>query len=318
MQRMELVEFTKWDDLYRFYRDRFATKTIPAEGRGLKDPLWVFRGQADHGWKLKTKLEREFERAKVPKEKYGYFEEGLIREFQRRLQAAEERATVPSVDNVLGWLALMQHHGAPTRLLDWSYSFFVALFFAVEAASSDAAVYAIDARWCNEQARSKLPNPSATALAVSRDPYITKSATFKNLFARRPETPFVYRINTFSLNTRLAVQQGIFLCPGTITSTFQENLGALFTVDQATPVFYKLIIKMSVCSEILDELSFMNIGRHSLFPGIDGFAQSIHQFLMHSDRLFPPWRQKQQSCPFENWSEWEAWDERADSEENRD
>src|SRR5262249_30079472 len=153
----------------------------PTPEVNVRPHLWVFRGQSNHEWDLKTKLEREFESAKVPNEKRGYFEEGLVREFQRRLQAAEDRASVPALENVLGWLALMQHHGAPTRLLDCSYSFFVALFFAVENTSTDAAVYAIDGRWCNEQSRNKFPDPETVERAICLDPYVTKPATFRSL-----------------------------------------------------------------------------------------------------------------------------------------
>lgn len=41
----------------------------------------------------------------------------------------------------------MHHHGAPTRLLDFTYSIYVATYFAAENAERDAAVWAIDGRW---------------------------------------------------------------------------------------------------------------------------------------------------------------------------
>ena len=53
-------------------------------------------------------------------------EKVLVREFMR---ADPPDANAPPPDN--NWLSLIQHHGSPTRLLDWSYSPFVAAFFGL-------------------------------------------------------------------------------------------------------------------------------------------------------------------------------------------
>ena len=53
---------------------------------------------------------------------------------------------VPEWEDDFQWLALMQHHGAPTRLLDFTWSPYVAAFLALERAVDDAAVWAIHPR----------------------------------------------------------------------------------------------------------------------------------------------------------------------------
>jgi len=55
------------------------------------------------------------------------------------------RCIFPPLDDVVGWLAAMQPYGVPTRFLDWSYSAYVALFFAVENPTAEefAALWAI-------------------------------------------------------------------------------------------------------------------------------------------------------------------------------
>jgi hypothetical protein len=289
--------FSNWQQVYQAYLSMF--------GGPATDKVWIFRGQSNGVWKLRTRLEREVERAGCPPKEWGHIEEGLVREFQRRLGTADDSVGLPDSDNVLAWMALMQHHGTPTRLLDWTYSFFVALFFAVESAEEDSAVFAIDARWCNRQSRRKLPRPKSIEQEIARDPYTSTSETFRNLFARVPEISLVYRVNPFVLNTRLAVQQGLFLCPGAVSKTFAENLVELHENAKGPLPLHKWTIPRSIHRDVLRELSYMNIGRHSLFPGLDGLAQSLTQHLKQPERLYPRWRRKQKTSPFVGWDRWE-------------
>lgn len=69
----------------------------------------------------------------------------LLNNFQRR--AHHYIDDPPELDDRLEWLALMQHHGAPTRLLDFSHSFYVAAFFSMESAEQDAAVWALSSEF---------------------------------------------------------------------------------------------------------------------------------------------------------------------------
>src|SRR5205085_485887 len=92
--------------------------------------VWIFRGQADAKWHLETSLERVRKSRGILPRDLASLEGGLIRRFKR--QYHHYSADPPEKDNQIEWLALMQHHGAPTRMLDWTYSFYVACFFAFE------------------------------------------------------------------------------------------------------------------------------------------------------------------------------------------
>src|SRR5688572_25659565 len=82
---------------------------------------WIFRGQSDAKWGLASTLERVRKTRGIPRRDLLHTEGGLIRRFKR--QYHHYSSDPPNEWDYLEWLALMQHHGAPTRLLDWTYSF---------------------------------------------------------------------------------------------------------------------------------------------------------------------------------------------------
>jgi hypothetical protein len=90
--------------------------------RQLSDGRWLYRGQA-HDWCLKSTLQRSIEDWSLNLSRAPALEEALIRESRRRVRGKEHSFIK---DDVLNCLALMRHHGAPTRLLDCTYSPFVA------------------------------------------------------------------------------------------------------------------------------------------------------------------------------------------------
>src|SRR5271166_5433292 len=99
-------------------------------------PFWKpwFRGHEKANWKLRPKLFRDTE-CKV--EDLFEFEEELRAEFKRRGSQLAEGLTLPAYQDDWGWYSLMQHYGAPTRLLDWSDGALIALYFAVRDRPKD-------------------------------------------------------------------------------------------------------------------------------------------------------------------------------------
>ena len=89
---------------------------------------WIYRGQAC-SWELKPTLERTLTKWLGSSTSAAKYEDKLIREFQRGYNGGDRKLVLKNTCNCL---ALMQHHGAPTRLLDWTYSPYVAARFALE------------------------------------------------------------------------------------------------------------------------------------------------------------------------------------------
>ena len=96
----------------------------------LARPNWIYRGQGDASWALSTSLERCFLREGIEGDDRAKLERELLREFRRTYH--NYAAHVPEPERLLEWLSLMQHHGAPTRLLDFTFSIYVAAYFAVK------------------------------------------------------------------------------------------------------------------------------------------------------------------------------------------
>lgn len=89
----------------------------------------IFRGQANSAWGLVPKLWRN--------EYNKNSEDDLITKYKRRYMVAE--------DDIFQNLTDMQHYGMPTRLLDWTNNFLVALYFAVEKEDkADGKIFILD------------------------------------------------------------------------------------------------------------------------------------------------------------------------------
>lgn len=258
-------EVSSWSEL----RDQFETYLEK------KDAEWVFRGQSREDWELTTKIERLRERFEVDWNALPKHESRLLREFQRRAHIYHH--ALPDKGDDVAWLALLRHHGGPTRLLDVTYSPFVATYFALEGADrhTDSAVWAIDKKWVYDQAKRVADQNNLCKYfdSFSRD---RDGKSFRQLFMRVPPLRFVRGMNPKQLNERLTLQQGSFLCPGDLTASFEENLKELAKNEDSSDYIHKIVIGNQCGQDFLFRLRKMNIDKTTLFPGLDGFAQSLN------------------------------------------
>jgi hypothetical protein len=98
--------------------------------------------------------------------------------------------------------------------------------------------------------------------------------------------PSIWAVNAFQLNERLSVQQGVFLCPGDLTKSFEDNLIA-GRPSPANLVCFEFSTDPEARAEMLGVLHRMNINKASLFPGLDGFARSLWQASWIGGKLRP-------------------------------
>jgi hypothetical protein len=252
---------------------------------------WLYRGMKDCTWPLATSLERCFDRARIAPGERGRREEGLIREFRRACH--QYSLHVPEPDNILETLALMQHHGAPTRLLDVTYSMYIAAYFALEDVEdhkkgpkgeepNHCVIWGVNGKWALAASANLFVQgrKDKDAVDVIREHVTTvlfgeaREKLNKVLFFTEPQVASVSPINTYRLNERLRAQKGIFLMPGNVSKSFEDNLAAMPGHDKEENLV-KLTIPAAKRTSFIKQLYDMNISRTVLFPGLDGFARSL-------------------------------------------
>jgi hypothetical protein len=187
-------------------------------------PGHVFRGQPDARLLPSSSFERTAARLCYDPARLFEVEERMVTELRRR--SGQFLLHPPAADDTLGWLALLRHHGAPTRLLDFTRSFYVACWFAIENADGDAAIWAVD------RARLRRRAPQLLRRGGEAGPLPGASwDVAREALSRRDLPAGVVEVEPFQLDERLAAQQGVFLLPLDPARGFMDNLAATFDID---------------------------------------------------------------------------------------
>lgn len=276
------------------------TSFLEASDWASKLTLWGFRGQASSDWPLETTLTRTALQCQCPADRLNHREYWMQRQFERRAFDYLQGQPLPATK--IDWLSLMQHYGSPTRLLDFSHSFYVAAFFAMETASGDAVVWCVNHHMLGRILANRMGVDTSKENLDHRN---SRHISFLEPYLAIQRTPtsgetVVVPVEPDRLHQRLTVQQGFFLCPTSLLNSFESNLASSLGLDPVERLAMpdvgwaafepnrrrygvaRMILPRAMHRAALEELHAMNITAATLFPGLDGFARSMRIHVRNS------------------------------------
>jgi hypothetical protein len=206
-------------------------------------------------------------------------ESHLVRNFRRYAPA---HARMPD-DSIWTWLALAQHHGLPTRLLDWTHSPYVALHFATEspdASGSDGAVWCVDYVRANEYLpvvlRELLETEASNLFTVEM---LRRAAASLDEFDGLAADPFVIFCEPPSFDERIVNQYALFSLMSSPTERLDRWL------EDKPDLAQRIIVPAELKLEVRDKLDQANVTERVLFPGLDGLARWLTRYYMPAGRV---------------------------------
>lgn len=251
---MNELRVRTWEELLN---ELFADSWNPDLGRFRS--RYAFRGLSVSSYPLETTLMRLGP-------EYVQLEHHLLRNFRKYAHR-----NVVEGDSVWHWLSVAKHYGLPTRLLDWTYSPFVATHFAtsnIEKFDIDGAIWAVNYvkthQQLPERLRIKLEKEGANVFTVEM---LSESIQSLEEFSSLSNAAFPLFFEPPSIDDRIVNQFAFFSVMSRSDAVFDRWL------EDYPDVFRKIVIPAELKWEVRDKLDQANITERVLFPGLDGLSQ---------------------------------------------
>jgi FRG domain len=253
---LEQLYAGSWNpDLQRF-RSPFAFRGLDSVDHDLSNSLMRLAGV--HGDVNKVEL-------------------ALLRNFRKYAHAQAAHG----VDSIWHWLAVAQHHGLPTRMVDWTYSPFVALHFATALPGqydADGVVWCVNFVEANrllpDRLKRILVEEQSDTLTVEMLGEIGSLRAFDSLATE----PFVVFVEPPSLDVRILNQFALFSLLSSPTASLDD------WVRRHPQLCRKVVVPAELKWEIRDKLDQANINERTLFPDLDGLSRWLERYYLPKPR----------------------------------
>ena len=257
-----IVEPNTWSEVYEaLFHDTWNARIGRFKSR------YAYRGLSSANYKLETSLMRSGA-------DYKRVEPHLLRQFKKYAYSHIE-----DKGNEWFWLSVGQHHGLPTRLLDWSYSPDVALHFATANTTKmdkDGAVWMINYKKAHESLPASLRGivEEEQTWILTTDILDRMFKNLRELDAKGRERPedFVIFYEPPAIDQRIYNQFAYFSINSRPDLLLDDWLAT------RPDVWRKVIIKSKLKWEIRDKLDQRNISERVLFPGLGGLADWLGRY----------------------------------------
>jgi hypothetical protein len=253
------LRVTTWTELHeRLYEGSWR------EPLGRFRSSFAFRGVASADYSLQTSLSRMS----------GAVDE-LERHMLRNFRKYAQREAVPH-DSIWNWLAVAQHHGLPTRLLDWTYSPYVAMHFMtedIETFDLDGVIWCVDYGVTNRYLPARLKQVLAEEGSdVFTTEMLTNAARTLGELDALSSDRFVAFLEPPSLDDRIVNQFALFSLVSNARAGLEEWLA------EHPRSFRKIIVPGELKWEVRDKLDQANITERVLYPGLDGLSRWLKRY----------------------------------------
>lgn len=259
------VTVKSWSELMKIFEEDTFLQTNINRNRSN----FAYRGVADSSWRNETSLQR------TNLLNIELVERHLVRSFQK--YASQNSVAYESIWN---WLTLGQHHGLPTRLLDWSFSMLSALHFALDDHTrfdeADGAIWSVDLV--------KLKDTLPTGIKELYDKEGAFTFTLKTLDSIGKELDVLSNYNGKdiliffeppSINERIVNQFAL------LSTTRNPRTNVSDWLEMHPNVYRKIIIPKELKWEFRDRLDQMNITERIIYPGLDGLSKWLKRYYYH-------------------------------------